>query len=161
VKAILETPSKKEKIMNTFKTVSARLFAAVLAVTSLASVANAQESSFVARVNVPFAFETASGKQLSPGVYDISIHGSSTILIRGTNGAAMAMIWSQTSEGLPVSQGKAVFSHYGDKYYLRSISASGSATQLSFAKSKHERQSEVASGNATKTVELALLQTGR
>ncbi|HTZ60032.1 MAG TPA: hypothetical protein VMB49_18110 [Acidobacteriaceae bacterium] len=147
--------------MRTFTKVSARLFAAVLAAASLAPVAQAQNRSFVARITVPFAFEVSSGRQLNPGVYDISVSGGQTMVIRGTNSAALAMIWQQANVGLPISHGKAVFTHYGDKYYLRSISVTGSSTRLLFAQSKHERESAVASGKSTSSVDVALLQTGR
>ena len=60
--------------MRTLTKVSARLIAAVLAVASLATVAQAQNQSFVASVKVPFAFETASGQYFQPGVYTITHH---------------------------------------------------------------------------------------
>jgi hypothetical protein len=151
----------KEKTMRTFAKVSARLFTAVLALASFAPFTQAQDASFVARVNVPFVFEVASGHQLQPGVYDIVINGSETVLLRGANGASMAMIWERANEGMPVTQGKAVFTHYGDKYYLRSVSSSGSSTRLLFAESKHERESKIAYGKSTKNVELASIPPGR
>ena len=147
--------------MRTLTKISARLIAAVLAVASVASVAQAQSLSFAARVNVPFAFETASGQHFQPGVYTIRMEGMQTMLIRGATSGGLVVIEEEANEGLPVSQGKAVFMHYGEKYYLRSLSVSGSSTRMLFGSSKEERQSEIAAGKTPSAVELALLQPGR
>jgi hypothetical protein len=141
--------------------VSARLIAAVLAVATVAPVAQAQNQLFAAQVNVPFAFETSSGQHFQPGVYTIRINGSQTMVIRSTTSSGLAMIQSETYEGRPSPQGKAVFTHYGDKYYLRSVSVAGSSTRLLFAKSKEERETQIANGKTPSAVELALLQAGR
>ena len=140
--------------------VSAGMFAAVLAVASVAPVAQAQNQRF-AQVNVPFAFETSSGQHFQPGVYTISITGMETMLIRSATSSGLAMIRQQASEGLPVAQGKAVFTHYGDKYYLRSVTVAGSSTRLLFSTSKEERQTQIAAHKTPSAVELALLQAGR
>ena len=147
--------------MRTLTNVSASLIAAVLAVASLAPVAQAQSQSFAAKVNVPFAFQTASGQHFQPGVYTICVTGAQTMLIHGAASSGLAMIQQLADDGLPVSHGKAVFTHYGDKYYLRSVSVAGNSTQLLFASSKAERQSQVASKKSPTAVELAVLQTGR
>jgi hypothetical protein len=147
--------------MRTSTKVSARLIAAVLAVASLATVAQAQNQSFVARVNVPFTFETVSGQHFQPGMYTITITGAQTMLIRGATGSGLAMIQNESNEGRPVSQGKAIFTHYGDKYYLRSVSMSGTSTRLLFGSSKEERETRIAAGKTSSPVELALLQPGR
>jgi len=146
--------------MRTLTKVSARLITAVLAVASLAPVAQAQNQTFIAKMNVPFAFEAASGQHFHPGVYTICINGTQTVLIRGAADSGLAMI-QQANEGLTVSQGKAVFTHYGDKYYLHSVSVAGNSTRLLFGRSKAERQLQVAPGILPTAVELALLQTGR
>jgi hypothetical protein len=156
----METPSKRRNTMRTFTKVSARLIAAVFAVASIATVAQAQSQSFAGRVKVPFAFQTASGQHFQPGVYTISNTGLQTMLIRGTSDTGL-VIFSQENEGAPVPQGKAIFTHYGDKYYLRSVSATGSSTRLLFSASKEERQAQKARARHAKTVELAMLQAGR
>ena len=51
--------------------VPAGLIAAVLAVASSAPAAQAQDVGFAAKMNVPFAFQTASGQHFAPGVYTI------------------------------------------------------------------------------------------
>jgi hypothetical protein len=147
--------------MRTFTKVSARLIAAFLAVASVATVAQAQNESFVARVNVPFAFETVSGQQFQPGVYTIRINSMQTMVIRSATSSGLALIQTQANEGLPSPQGKAVFTHYGDRYYLRSVSVAGSSTRLLFGRSKEERKIEIANSKTPSAVELALLQEGR
>jgi hypothetical protein len=152
---------KGETTMRILTKVSARLIAAVLAVATVAPVAQAQNQLFAAQVNVPFAFETSSGQHFQPGVYTIRINGSQTMVIRSATSSGLAMIQSQAYEGRPAPQGKAVFTHYGDKYYLRSVSVAGSSTRLLFAKSKEERETQIANGKTPSAVELALLQAGR
>jgi hypothetical protein len=152
--------------MRTITKASARLIATVVAAASLAVVAQAQNVSFAAKVKVPFAFVTSSGQHLQPGVYTICMNGMrtmQTIQIRGENSLGLVMIQQQASERLPISQGKAVFTHHGDRYYLRSISVAGSSTRLLFGKSKEEREreTEIATSKTSSEVELALLQPGR
>ena len=125
------------------------------------SIAQAQNQLFAAQVNVPFAFETSSGQHFQPGVYTIRINGSQTMVIRSTTSSGLAMIQSEAYEGRPAPQGKAVFTHYGDRYYLRSVSVAGSSTRLLFGRSKEERETQIANGKNPSTVELALLQAGR
>jgi hypothetical protein len=50
----------------------------LLAVASLAPVAQAQSQSFAAKVNVPFTFETVSGQHFQPGMYTITLNGAQT-----------------------------------------------------------------------------------
>ena len=57
-------------------TVPAGLIAAILAVATSAPAAQAQDAGFAAKVNVPFAFQTASGQHFAPGVYTISMNGA-------------------------------------------------------------------------------------
>jgi hypothetical protein len=146
--------------MRTFANVSVRLFAAVLAVASLAPVAKAQNTGFAAKVNVPFAFETSSGQHFPAGVYTISSNGLQSVEIG--NATTHGLILCQAAnQGLEVTQGKAVFTHYGSMYYLRSVSVADSSTKMLFSTSKQEKESQIASGKAHTTVELALLQASR
>jgi hypothetical protein len=141
--------------------VPAALIAAVLAVASLAPAAQAQEqeSGFTAKMNVPFAFEAGARQHFAPGIYTIRMNGQQTMLIRGaTSGLALIQL---ASDSLPAIKGKAVFSHYGDKYFLRSVSVAGGNSHVLCYRSKAEREMEVATGKMPTAVELALLQTGR
>ncbi len=141
--------------------VPAGLIAAVLAVASLAPAAQAQDLApgFAAKINVPFTFETALGQHFAPGIYTISMNGENTMLIRGakTSGLVLTQL---ADDSLPATKGKAVFTHYGDKYFLRSVSVAGN-NDLFCGRSKAERQLEVGAAKTQTTVELALLQTGR
>ncbi|MGC2403449.1 MAG: hypothetical protein WA510_26900 [Acidobacteriaceae bacterium] len=144
----------------------ARLFAMLIAglmtVASVAPVARAQHLSFAASVNVPFAFETASGQHFQPGVYTIRVTGMDTMLIRGNDSSGLAMIQEQANEGFPASDGKAIFTRYGDKYFLRSVSLPGSSTRLIFGRSKKERETQIAAaGKSPSAIGLALLQAAR
>jgi hypothetical protein len=125
--------------------VPASLIAAVLAVAFSAPAAQAQSPGFAAKMDVPFAFQTASGQHFAPGVY---------------TKAGMAMT-QMASDGLPATQGKAVFTHYGDQYFLRSVWVAGNTSHLICNSSKAERKSQIAAGKTSTAVEVALLQPGR
>ena len=76
---------------STMSKVPAGLIAAVLAVASLAPVAQAQDSGFAAKMKVPFAFQTSTGQHFGPGVYTIRMNGQETMMIRGTTTSGMAI----------------------------------------------------------------------
>jgi len=140
--------------------VPAGLIAAVLAVASLAPAAQAQDAGFVAKMNVPFAFQTASGQHFAPGVYTIRMNGQQSMLIRG-NTAAGLVLTQLANDGLPATQGKAVFTHYGNRYFLRAVWVAGDASHLLCKQSKAERESQMVASQASPAVEVALLQAGR
>ena len=140
--------------------VPAGLIAAVLAVASSAPAAQAQGPGFAARMNVPFAFQTASGQHFAPGIYTIRMNSQQTMLIGSNTSSGLAMT-QLASDGLPATQGKAVFTHYGDQYFLRTVWVAGQSSHLICDRSKAERQSEIAAGKANTTVEVALLKDGR
>lgn len=140
--------------------VPASLIAAVLAIASSAPAAQAQSPGFAAKLDVPFAFQTASGQHFAPGVYTISMNGDQSMMIRGNTKAGMAMT-QLASDGLPATEGKAVFTHYGDQYFLRSVWVAGNTSHLICNSSKAERKSQIAAGKTSAAVEVALLQAGR
>jgi hypothetical protein len=140
--------------------VPASLIAAVLAVASSAPAAQAQSPAFAAKIDVPFAFQTGSGQHFAPGVYTISMNGEQSMMIRGNTKAGMALT-QMASDGLPTTQGKAVFTHYGDQYFLRSVWVAGNTSHLICNSSKAERKSQIAAGKTSTAVEVALLQPGR
>ena len=109
--------------------VPAGLIAGVLAVASSAPAAQAQDAGFAAKMNVPFAFQTASGQHFAPGVYTIRVSGEQSMVIRSntTSGLFLAQL---ANDEQPPAQGKAVFSHYGDQYYLRTVSVAGNSSQI-------------------------------
>lgn len=138
--------------------VPAGLIAAVLAVASWASVAVAQDSPFAARVDVPFAFQTATGQHFAPGVYTITIDGQ-TLMIRGKSEVGLTLT-QLAYDGQPATKGKAVFALRGDRYFLRAVWVAGNSSHLLCNTSKAERAVEIAEGQESKLVELALLQKG-
>jgi hypothetical protein len=139
----------------------AGLFAAVLAVAPLSSALNAQNVGMLAKVNVPFAFETASGKQFSPGVYTISMENLHTLLIRGASDAGLVMT-SVEDNGQPEKAGKATFKRYGNQYFLSEITVAAKSRHLHFANSKRENRMQIAASKTAPTnVEVALLETAR
>ena len=142
---------------STMLKVPAGLIAAVLAVASLAPVAQAQDSGFAARMNVPFAFQTATGQHFGPGVYTIHMNGQQTMLIQGT-GASGMVLTQVANDGEPASRGKAVFAHHGDQYFLRTVWVAGKASHLICNTAKAEQRSQVASDRTSTAVEVALLR---
>ena len=69
----------------------AGLFAAVLAVAPLSPALHGQDVGMFAKMNVPFAFETASGHHFAPGVYSVRMESLHTLLIRGDSDSALTM----------------------------------------------------------------------
>jgi hypothetical protein len=145
---------------STMLKVPAGVIAAILTVASLAPVAQAQNSGFAARMKVPFAFQTPTGQNFAPGVYTIRMNGEHTMVIRGTKASGVAMTLL-ANDGLPATKGKAVFTHYGDRYYLRAVWVAGDSSHLQCTSSKAERQSQIATVKTSSPVEVALLQEGR
>jgi hypothetical protein len=141
--------------------VPAGLIAAVLAVASLAPAAQAQDLTpgFAARINVPFAFETAMGQHFAPGIYTITMNGEKNMLIRGAKTSGLVLT-HLADDSLPAAEGKALFTHYGDRYFLRGVWVAGNSNLLC-GRSKAEHRLQVAAAKPPATVEVGLLQTGR
>ena len=119
--------------------VPAGLIAAVHAVASSAPAAQAQDAGFAAKMNVPFAFQIASGQHFAPGVYTIQMNDAQTARIR-SNTSSGVILTQLASDGMPATKGKAVFTHYGDQYYLRTVWVDGETSHLICGKSKAERE---------------------
>jgi hypothetical protein len=139
----------------------AGLFAAVLAVAPLSSALHGQDIGIIGKVNVPFAFATASGHHFAPGVYTVRMESLHTLLIRGDSDSALAMASSE-DYAQPAKTGKATFRKYGNQYFLSEITVAGRSREVHFAQSKAERRAQVAAEKTPPTnVELALLETTR
>ncbi len=139
----------------------AGLFAAVLAVAPLSPALHGQDVGMFARMNVPFAFETASGHHFAPGTYSVRMESLHTLLIRGDSDSALTMTTLEDN-GQTAKTGKAIFRRYGDQYFLSEITVAGKSRRIGFAKSKAENQAQIATENIPATnVELALLETTR
>jgi hypothetical protein len=148
--------------MSTFSMlkVPATFIAAVLAVASLAPALHAQDSGFIVKVNVPFAFETATGQYFTAGVYTIRMDRAESMLIQGTSKSGLA-ITQLANDGKPAEKGKAVFTRYGEKYFLHEVWVTGNSSHLLCNESKAERRLQVAGIQAPSNVQLALLETAR
>jgi hypothetical protein len=148
--------------MSTFSMskVPATFIAAVLAVASLAPALRAQDLEFGVKVNVPFAFQTAMGQHFTAGVYTIRMDRAEIMLIQGTSKSGLA-ITQLANDGKPAEKGKAVFTKYGEKYFLREVWVRGNSSHLLCNESKAERRLQVAAIQAPSNVQLALLETAR
>ncbi len=139
----------------------AGLFAAVLAVAPLSPALHGQNVGMVAKVNVPFAFETASGHHFAPGVYSVQMEGLHTLLIRGDEDSGLTMT-SVEDNAQAATTGKATFHRYGNQYFLSEITVAGSSRRIHCAQSKTEKLAEIAAEkNPPTNVELALLEPNR
>lgn len=115
----------------------------------------------VAKINVPFAFETASGHHFAPGVYSVSMDSPQTILIRSHLDSALTMT-SVEDNGRTAKTGYATFHKYGNQYFLSEITVAGRSREVHFAKSKAEDRAQIAAEKTPPTnVELALLEATR
>jgi hypothetical protein len=162
VKAVDETPSQGETAMSTLSILKFRasIFAAVLAIGPFSPVSRAQDVGMLAKVNVPFAFETAS-RHFTAGVYTIRMENEHTLLIRGNSDSGLTMA-SIDDNAQPAKKGKAVFRKYGDQYFLSEISITGKSRRVHFAPSRAESQVRIAGSKTIPTgVEVALMDVSR
>ena len=150
--------------MTHLKSFATSLLSCALAIGVLASApaAAAQSSSTTVRVNVPFAFRTAS--QLMPaGIYRIDLMSDHTILLRGpgSHASTFVMVHSATALNAP-SKGVAVFDRYGNTYYLHQIWTQGDNSGRECSKSKAESETLQAQNSRPPTlVEVALIDDTR
>jgi hypothetical protein len=139
----------------------ASLFAAFLAVAAMAPASYAQDAGVIAKVNVPFAFETASGQHFNAGVYTVRMETTGMTLIRGLSKSGFAPTMVE-DDAQPAKSGKAKFRKYGNEYFLTEISMRGSSRRLTFRPSKAERHLQIAQNNPVpSSVEVALLESTR
>jgi hypothetical protein len=139
----------------------AGLFAAVLAVAPLSPALHGQDVGMIAKMNVPFAFETASGHHFAPGVYSVRMDSLHTLLIRGDSDSALTMTTVEDT-GQTAKTGNATFRKYGNQYFLAEITVAGRSRQIHCAKSKAEGRAQIAAEKTPPTnVELALLEATR
>ncbi len=137
------------------------LFAAVLAIAPLSPALHSQDLGAFAKIDVPFAFETASGHHFSPGVYTMRMENDHILLIRGASDSALTMV-TVKDDAAPAAMGKAEFRRYGNRYFLGEISVAGHSRRLEIHPSKTESRLQIAQGTATPaTVDVAVLDTPR
>ena len=137
----------------------ASIFTAVLAFAPLSPASHAQATGAFARVNVPFAFETA-GAHYPAGVYTIAMATPSILMIRGASNSGLAMVKAVEDNGQPAKRGVAVFHRYGNRYFINEISVTGESRHLHLQPSKAEKQMEIAASKpAPENLEVALIET--
>jgi hypothetical protein len=138
----------------------AGIFAAVVAFAPVSPASHAQDAGLLARVNVPFGFQTDS-QHFAPGVYTLELENDQTLLIRGASQSWVVMT-SVEDNARPAERGTAVFHKYGDQYFLSKITVAGKSRRLYLTPSKTERQMRLATQKtAPAGVELSLLQGSR
>jgi hypothetical protein len=119
----------------------------------------AQNSEVLARVSVPFGFETGS-KRFAPGTYTIRMANAHTLLIRSASESGLATVSTESTGPAPRS-GTAVFEHRGNRYFLRGITVAGNSRRLYLPPTAEQTHfAETAANTRPATVEKALL-TGR
>jgi hypothetical protein len=132
----------------------AGIFAAIVAGAPLSS--QAQDPGMIARMKVPFSFETGA-KHFAAGVYTIRMENAHALLIRGVSTSGLALV-SIEDNGVAAKAGKAVFRRYGNRYFLREVQVAGKSRHLRLPVTKEQNQLETASQrNTPGPVEIALL----
>ena len=139
----------------------ASIFTAVLAFVPLLPAAHAQYAGGFAKVNVPFAFETASG-HFPAGVYNIRMESPSLLMIRGASASGLEMMGAVDDNGQRVKRGGAFFRKYDNRYFLYESSFTGESRRLHLQQSKAEKQIQIAAGKtAPANLEVALIEPAR
>jgi hypothetical protein len=136
---------------------SSSLVACALTIGTLASTQPASaQSTALAEVNIPFAFQTGT-QTLPAGLYRIDSESSHLILLRGPGQAAGFVEMHAAIKNRVPDHGYIVFDRYGSKYFLRQIWTAGNTDGLECSKSRAEKETLQASNNQSpSTVELAL-----
>jgi hypothetical protein len=134
---------------------SSGIIACALAIGSLASTQSASAQTTVAKVTIPFAFQTTS-QSLPAGTYRVERESGNLILLQGPGKASGFILMNPTSRSKAPEHGMLSFDRTGGKYYLRQIWTAGNPAGLECPKSRAEKAALVATNNeAASTVELA------
>ncbi len=144
--------------------ISIKVFAAIVAFASLSAGSSAQIEQKTVSANVPFKFETASGRQLPAGTYTLHVEQQRLISIRGASAACFASISPEMNRRLAAtSQSKLVFAKVNSRYFLREVWIKGQSFHSSLPRGKSEETMERASNNAARptTFEVATLGSDR
>ena len=135
---------------------SSSMVACALMLGSLASTQFASaQSSTMAVVNIPFAFQTPT-QTLPAGKYRVIEQTNHLIRLQGSAAGGFVVTYDALKSKAP-DHGYMVFVHRGGQYYLRQIWTAGSTQGLECPKSRAEKESMLAKNNeAPSTVELAM-----
>src|SRR5580704_5709852 len=102
---------------------SSSLIACALTIGSLASTQSALAQSGetpLGKVNIPFAFQTAT-KTMPAGTYRIALESNHTVVLLSSGRGGTFVMMNPAIRSHAAQQGTMVFDHYGNKYYLRQI----------------------------------------
>ncbi len=133
---------------------SSSFIACALAIGSLASTPSASAQSTIAKVTIPFAFQTGS-QTLPAGTYRVG-RESNVILLQGSGKSSGFVMMHPASRAKAPDHGILSFDRSGDKYYLRQVWMAGNSNGLECPKSHAEKESIVATNKEVVTsVELA------
>jgi hypothetical protein len=136
---------------------SSGLIACALMIGTLASTqsASAQDSTALAQVNIPFAFQTGA-QTLPAGTYRIDRGSGYLVRLQGPGQAGGFLVMHVATKSHAADHGTIVFDRYGDKYFLRQIWTAGTTNGLECSKSRAEKESLQAQNNqAPSSTELA------
>jgi hypothetical protein len=134
---------------------SSGFIACALAIGSLASTQSASAQETIAKVTIPFAFQTTS-QTLPAGTYRVERESANLIRLEGPGKASGYVLMHAASRSKASTHGSLSFDRTGGKYYLRQIWTAGDATGLECPKSHAEKAALVATNDeAVSTVELA------
>jgi hypothetical protein len=132
------------------------LIACALMIGTLASTQSASaQSTSLAQVNIPFAFQTPL-QTLPAGTYRINRESAQLVLLQGSGAAQGFVEMNGAIKSHASNHGYLVFDRYGDKYFLRQIWTAGSTDGLECPKSHAEKESMQAKNKqAPSSIELA------
>jgi hypothetical protein len=135
--------------------ISSSFIACALAIGSLASTQSASAQTTIAKVTIPFAFQTNS-QSLPAGTYRVERESANLIRLEGPSNTGGFVLMHAASRAKAPDHGMLSFDRTGGKYYLRQIWTAGNATGLECPKSHAEKAALVATNKeADTTVELA------
>lgn len=113
------------------------LVACALMIGSLASTQLASAQAPLAKVNIPFAFQTAN-RTLPAGIYRIHRKSDHLILLEGPGSARGFAITYDAIQSHASDRSVLIFDRYGDKYFLSQIWTAGDRMGLECAKGRAE-----------------------
>jgi hypothetical protein len=117
-----------------------------LAIGSLASTQSASAQTAIAKVTIPFAFQTGS-QTLPAGTYLVESESPSLILLQGPGKASGFVLMHSAEKTNAPDHGSLVFDRTGDKYYLRQIWSAGNPNGLECPKSRSEKEAAQLASN--------------
>jgi hypothetical protein len=137
--------------------IRAALLAAFVLSALTAPTLRAQTEATRFEMNVPFAFNYGSA-HLAAGVYTIDMARPNLLVLHGASRSVMAMTRTEENRS-PEKAGRAVFTKYGDRFYLDELWVANSSAHLGIyhAKPKQRIEHVASDAAAPARVELALL----